>query len=41
VVGATERERILAAAGETPALVLNELTLAEKLLAQVECLLGR
>jgi hypothetical protein len=36
-----ERERILAAAGKTPALVLNELPLAEKLLAQVERLLGR
>ena len=32
---------ISAAAGKTPALVLNELTLAEKLLAQVERLLGR
>ena len=36
-----ERERILAAAGKTPALILSELTLAEKLLAQVERLLGR
>ena len=36
-----ERERILAAAGKTPALVLSELTLAEKMLAQVERLLGR
>jgi hypothetical protein len=34
-----ERGRILAAAGETPALVLTEVTLAEDLLAQVERLL--
>jgi hypothetical protein len=36
-----ERDRILAAAGKTPALVLTELTLADKLLAQVERLLDR
>jgi len=34
-----ERGRILAAAGRTPALLLTELTLAEKLLAQVERML--
>ena len=34
-----ERGRILAAAGETPALVLTEVTRAEELLAQVERLL--
>jgi hypothetical protein len=35
-----ERSRILAAARETPALVLTEVTLAEDLLAQVEQLLA-
>ncbi len=34
-----ERGSILSAAGETPALVLTELTLADKLLAEVERLL--
>jgi DNA-binding response OmpR family regulator len=34
-----ERGRILAAAGETPALVLTELTLADKRLAKVERML--
>jgi hypothetical protein len=36
-----EKGQILAAAGKTPALVLTELTLADKLLAQVERLLDR
>jgi len=36
----SDREAILAAAGKTPALVLTELTPAEKLLAQVERLLA-
>jgi hypothetical protein len=34
-----EKEKILAAAGKTPVLQLTELTLAHKLLAQVESLL--
>jgi hypothetical protein len=32
----SEKRRILAAAGKTPALVLTEMTFADKLLAQVE-----
>jgi hypothetical protein len=35
-----EKAKILAAAGKTPTLVLTELTLADKLLAQVEMLLA-
>ena len=35
-----EKGKILTAAGKTPALVLTELTLADKLLAQVERLLS-
>ncbi len=36
-----DREAILAASGKTPALVLTELTLPDKLLALVECVLER